>query len=159
MTVDFQPTSEVIYSVDSGVATLTFNRPEKLNALTPDMMADFFGYVDQAAADPSVRVIVITGAGRGFSAGLDLAVIGTGTSGNSQRKSNLHQTRQCGDDVGHKLQRFFSKGWNTEQHLVGVLFLRCTVIFVLLVSLLYLTPPLPGSVFQQKKALVGYCRA
>ena len=112
MTVDFQPTSEVIYSVDSGVATLTFNRPEKLNALTPDMMADFFEYVDQAAADPSVRVIVITGAGRGFSAGLDLAVIGTGTSGNSQRKSNLPQTRQWGDDVGPKLQRFFSTGWN-----------------------------------------------
>lgn len=43
MTVDFQPTSEVIYSVDSGVATLTFNRPEKLNAITPDMMADFLG--------------------------------------------------------------------------------------------------------------------
>ena len=112
MTVDFQPTSEVIYSVDSGVATLTFNRPEKLNALTPDMMADFFGYVDQAAADSSVRVIVITGAGRGFSAGLDLAVIGTGKSGHSQRKSNLPQTRQWGDDVGPKLQRFFSTGWN-----------------------------------------------
>ena len=52
MTVDFQSTSEVIYSVDSGVATLTFNRPEKLNALTPDMLADFFGYVDQAATSP-----------------------------------------------------------------------------------------------------------
>jgi 1,4-dihydroxy-2-naphthoyl-CoA synthase len=49
MAIDSQPTSPVIYSADAGVATLTFNRPDKLNALTPDMLGEFFDYVDQAA--------------------------------------------------------------------------------------------------------------
>jgi enoyl-CoA hydratase/carnithine racemase len=112
MAIDSQPTSPVIYSADAGVATLTFNRPDKLNALTPDMLGEFFDYVDQAACDPAVRVIVITGAGRGFSAGLDLAVIGTGQSGNSQRQAHGSGPRQWGDDVGPNLKRFFSGGWN-----------------------------------------------
>ncbi len=105
-------TTQMIYSVEAGVATLTFNRPDKLNALTPDMLGEFFEYVDQAAFDPAVRVIVITGAGRGFSAGLDLAVIGTGQSGNSQRQPHVPGPRQWGDDVGPNLKRFFSGGWN-----------------------------------------------
>ncbi|MBO6693538.1 MAG: enoyl-CoA hydratase/isomerase family protein, partial [Parvibaculum sp.] len=73
--------SLVLYAVDAGVATITFNRPDKLNALTPDMLNAFFDYVAEAGRDPAVRVIVVTGAGRGFSAGLDLGVIGGSGSG------------------------------------------------------------------------------
>jgi enoyl-CoA hydratase/carnithine racemase len=112
MTADSHSTSQVLYTVDAGVATLTFNRPDKLNALTREMLGDFFEYVDQAASDPAVRVIVITGAGRGFSAGLDLAVIGNGPSVNSQRRADVPRPRQWGDDVGPNLKRFFSGGWN-----------------------------------------------
>ena len=73
--------NDMLYAVADGVATITFNRPDKLNALTPAMLGQFFAHVDAAAADPAVRVIVITGAGRGFCAGLDLAVIGSGVGG------------------------------------------------------------------------------
>jgi enoyl-CoA hydratase/carnithine racemase len=100
----------ILYGVDQMVATLTFNRPEKLNALTPDMLNSFFAQLAAAAADPAVRVIMITGAGRGFSAGLDLGVIGSGSSNALQTESNI--APQWGDDIGPSLKRLFSGGWN-----------------------------------------------
>jgi 2-(1,2-epoxy-1,2-dihydrophenyl)acetyl-CoA isomerase len=58
--------------VDDGVATLTMNRPESLNALSPSMMAGLREAVPRLMHDPAVRVIVLTGAGRGFGAGGDV---------------------------------------------------------------------------------------
>jgi enoyl-CoA hydratase/carnithine racemase len=104
------PNDLVLYGVDAGVATITFNRPEKLNALTPEMLNSFFAYVAEAARDPAVRVIVVTGAGRGFSAGLDLSVIGGGGSGAVHVPTDVEP--QWGDDIGPSLKRFFSGGWN-----------------------------------------------
>jgi enoyl-CoA hydratase/carnithine racemase len=100
----------ILYAVDAGVATLMFNRPDKLNALTPAMLSAFFRMVQQAAADPAVRVIVITGAGRGFCAGLDLSMIGSGASGSVEIAAA--PPPQWGDDIGPELARFFSGGWN-----------------------------------------------
>src|SRR5215470_7711569 len=57
---------------DDGVALLTLNRPKKLNALVPEMQELWFDLLERAADDPNVRVIVVTGAGRGFCAGADL---------------------------------------------------------------------------------------
>lgn len=102
--------NDIIYTVEAGVATVTFNRPEKLNALTPDMLSAFFVRVAEAAADPAVRVIVITGTGRGFCAGLDLGIIGSGGSGTVVTETGI--APQWGDDIGPELQRFFSGGWN-----------------------------------------------
>ena len=85
------PDPQILSRTDDGVATITFNRPDKLNALTPVMLEAFFDAVGQAAADPAARVIVITGAGRGFSAGLDLGVIGTGQSGGVGAVSYTHR--------------------------------------------------------------------
>jgi enoyl-CoA hydratase len=55
-----------------GVALVTLNRPRKLNALTSDMLGRFYDVLEQLGRDPSCRVIVVTGAGRGFCAGDDL---------------------------------------------------------------------------------------
>ena len=99
------------YSVDAGVATILFNRPDKLNALTPSMLNLFLQTVRRAAADPDARVILITGEGRGFCAGLDLSVIGTGASSEAVADSEP-MSPQWGDDVGPDLSRFFSGGWN-----------------------------------------------
>ena len=55
-----------------GVAVLTFNRPEKLNAWSADMAAAYQERLLAAEADPDVRVVVLTGAGRGFCAGADM---------------------------------------------------------------------------------------
>jgi enoyl-CoA hydratase/carnithine racemase len=59
------------YEVRDRVATVTLNRPERLNAWTGRMHAEYRDLLSRAAADPSVRVIVVTGAGRGFCAGAD----------------------------------------------------------------------------------------
>ena len=60
-----------------GVTQLTLNRPEKLNALTYDLVAELHAALDEVDADHGCRVVVLTGAGRGFCAGLDLGGFGT----------------------------------------------------------------------------------
>ena len=62
----------VLYRVEDGVAVVTLNRPERLNAWTPEMEVAYFDALDASAADEGVRVIVVTGAGRGFCAGADM---------------------------------------------------------------------------------------
>lgn len=59
-------------SVEAGVAVITLNRPDKLNAFAGDMRERMVAALDQVAADPSVRVLVITGAGKGFCSGGDV---------------------------------------------------------------------------------------
>ncbi len=66
-------TSPVLYHASEGVATITLNRPEVLNALNADLTRELRVVVDRAAADESVRAVVLTGAGRGFSSGADLS--------------------------------------------------------------------------------------
>ncbi len=63
---------EILYDVTDRVATLTMNRPERLNAWTPTMGRELFAAFQRAAADDEVRVIVVTGAGRGYCAGADM---------------------------------------------------------------------------------------
>lgn len=62
----------VAYAVAAGVATVTLNRPDKLNAWTDRMEREVFEAMRLAAADDDVRVVVLTGAGRGFCAGADM---------------------------------------------------------------------------------------
>jgi enoyl-CoA hydratase/carnithine racemase len=69
-------TSVVSYTVDDvGVAVITLNRPEALNAWTFQMAAAYLRALDTSAADPAVRVVVVTGAGRGFCAGADMSLL------------------------------------------------------------------------------------
>ncbi len=63
---------DLLYEVANGVATITLNRPDRLNAITGPMLASLSAALRDANVDPEVRVIVLTGAGRGFCAGLDL---------------------------------------------------------------------------------------
>lgn len=65
-------TEEVLYGVDGGVATITLNRPGRLNALDTAMYAGLLEAFDQADADDQVRAVIVTGAGRAFCAGADL---------------------------------------------------------------------------------------
>jgi enoyl-CoA hydratase/carnithine racemase len=66
-------TELVELTVDGGVAVLTLNRPEKLNAFTPDMQRLLVEAFDRTDADDAVRAVIVTGAGRGFCAGADLS--------------------------------------------------------------------------------------
>jgi len=63
----------VLFSLQGGVATITLNRPAKMNALNPEMIVRLARYWDQVDADPTVRVAILTGAGeKTFCAGADL---------------------------------------------------------------------------------------
>jgi len=66
---------------DDGVCTITLNRPEKLNALNPELMDVFPAEVRKAADDPGVRCVVLTGAGRAFCAGGDVGAMAGRTDG------------------------------------------------------------------------------
>lgn len=65
-------TDTVIYAVEGGVATITLNRPEQLNTMSPQLLADAMAAMEEAASDDAVRAVILTGAGRGFCAGGDL---------------------------------------------------------------------------------------
>ena len=63
----------IIYETKGPVATITLNRPDALNAISQQMTAELHRALDEAEADAQVRAIILTGAGRGFSAGYDIA--------------------------------------------------------------------------------------
>jgi len=69
------PTQETLYNVANRVATITLNRPDKLNAWTALMESEVRSHMENAEQDDKVRVIVLTGAGRGFCAGADMSLL------------------------------------------------------------------------------------
>src|ERR1700736_6416866 len=68
-------TQETLYNVANRVATITLNRPDKLNAWTAPMESEVRSHMENAEQDDEVRVIVLTGAGRGFCAGADMSLL------------------------------------------------------------------------------------
>jgi 2-(1,2-epoxy-1,2-dihydrophenyl)acetyl-CoA isomerase len=84
----------VLVSRQPGIVRLTLNRPDKLNAFTGAMHAELREALVAAAADAECRVVVLTGAGRAFSAGQDLAEIGSGP--------------HTGGDAGNRLEQAYN---------------------------------------------------
>ncbi len=76
---------QLLYDTRDGVATITLNRPDRLNAWTQTMQRELKAAFGQAEADQDVRVIVVTGAGRGFCAGADMENLAAG----AQRSGGL----------------------------------------------------------------------
>ena len=74
-------TDIVLCEIADGVATVTLNRPERMNAWTYDMEVAYFDLVERLDDDPAVRAVVLTGAGRGFCPGMDAAVLAERTAG------------------------------------------------------------------------------
>ena len=63
----------VLFNASDGLATITLNRPEALNAMTADLMQGITDCIRTVERDQSIRAVVLTGAGRGFCAGADLS--------------------------------------------------------------------------------------
>lgn len=86
----------MLYEVSDNIATITFNRPDERNTISGPMLEEFCEKVLKAEEDGDVRVIVITGTGRFFCAGLDLkagtASLGGGKKSNSKRGLDLRNT-------------------------------------------------------------------
>jgi enoyl-CoA hydratase/carnithine racemase len=74
--IDVTDTPTVLSAVDGAVATITLSRPDALNAITPGMLDELGDALVRAQSDPEVRVVVLTGEGRAFSAGVDLKALG-----------------------------------------------------------------------------------
>lgn len=95
----------VLYDVDEGVATITLNRPESLNAMNPEMLATMFQVGEKAAADPAVRCVVVTGAGRAFSAGGDVKAMADGNAGGgAPRVANRVDELRQQEEISRLLQ-------------------------------------------------------
>jgi len=75
----------VRWALADGVATLTLNRPEKLNAFNAAMLDEWVALLEQAQADPQVRAIVLTGAGKGFCSGGDVDDMGSSDANTALR--------------------------------------------------------------------------
>ncbi len=63
----------ILYSVEAGIARITLNRPEKRNALNPELIETLSGSLARSARDETVRVVLLSGAGKDFCSGADLA--------------------------------------------------------------------------------------
>lgn len=64
--------TDIIYTVDQGVATITLNRPQAMNTMSPNMMAEWIQALELSRDDPQVKVVVVTGSGRHFCGGGDV---------------------------------------------------------------------------------------
>src|SRR6201993_757561 len=83
-------TQEILYSVEESIATITFNRPERMNALTHELEAELHRIFDRADADRAVRVMILTGAGRAFCAGYDQSTTDKSGARHSDPKGKSH---------------------------------------------------------------------
>ena len=98
---------DLIYAVDEGVATITLNRPDRMNALNHNLEAEIHRAFDEADADRAVRVIILTGNGPAFCAGYDQAQTGKTGVRHSDPKGKSHAEfieywhRHDGERVAH----------------------------------------------------------
>ena len=86
----------ILYEIKDKILTVTLNRPERLNAFTGQMMDDLIKAFDKAGKDDDIRVIIVTGAGRGFCAGADLGA-GANTF-NREVRNNRGETEGIKDN-------------------------------------------------------------
>jgi len=108
----------ILYEKRGPVVTLTLNRPETINAINPQMTAELHGALDEADVDAEVRAIILTGAGRGFSAGFDIARRPDG-------RSSLDAT---GVEVGEYIKRWWARDRDSVTELMHLWHLTKPVI-------------------------------
>ena len=121
----------VLYDESDHIATITLNRPDRLNAITRQLQADLHAAMVRAEENEDVRVIILTGAGRGFCAGADMKLLGN-TSANSD-KSELtdeewvkeHCARHPRDDAREDFQKTNSYFPAITKPIIGALI--CTM--------------------------------
>lgn len=86
-------TPDLVYELDDRVATLTLNRPDKLNALSNAMMDAAIAHLERCATDPEVGCVVLRGAGKGFCAGGDVSAMGEKTAATPSLEQSVDRQR------------------------------------------------------------------
>ncbi len=102
------PYETILYEKAGPVLTITLNRPDTLNAINPQMTAELHLALDEADADAEVRAIILTGAGRGFSAGFDIA----------RRPGGRSALDATGVEVADFINRWWSRDRDSIQELL-----------------------------------------
>src|SRR5438067_10230863 len=97
-------TDDLRFELSDRVATLTLNRPEKLNALSDAMIAAGIDHLRRCAEDPDVGAVLLTGAGRAFCAGGDVSAMGS-----AAREALTFEQRVDRQRVGHELSRLLAE--------------------------------------------------
>ena len=97
MTISASATDELLVEQRDRILILTLNRPERLNAISPGMLQELSAKLVEANKDPDIRCIVLTGAGRGFCAGLDLVAVNEGGIGSRESARGQNRPRQLFD--------------------------------------------------------------
>lgn len=103
---------EILYSVADRVATITLNRPDKLNAWTETMEKQVRAAMDEAERDDNVRVIVLTGEGRGFCAGADMSLLQTVTREGVGHLHKDHLLSNAGNGARKNVPADFQKKYS-----------------------------------------------
>ncbi len=99
--------SDILYEVKDRVATITLNRPDRLNAYTPQLAANLRRAMADAAKDTQVRAIVLTGAGRGFCAGADMDVLNNVIGGSRDADAQPEDDPAFASKFGPSLDKDF----------------------------------------------------
>ena len=105
------PAQETLYNVANRVATITLNRPDKLNAWTALMESEVRSAMETAERDDNIRVIVLTGGGRGFCAGADMSLLSTVAEhglDDQQRRQALRNDANRREGVAPDFQKRYS---------------------------------------------------
>lgn len=95
---------DIIYNVEDHIATITLNRPDSLNAFNQNMINEWVEAIEAAQNDRQVRVLVVTGAGRGFCSGMDVRAAAAGGSGGGEAPG-LYTRRNFMRNYVHKVPR------------------------------------------------------
>lgn len=121
------PDESILVSIEAGVAIITLNRPEVLNALTFEMRIAYTETLRRLDRDPSVQVIIVTGAGRGFCSGADTSIFG----GAADRPPHLRSTLDNLPTVALGLRKPVVAAVNGSAAGVGFAMMLCAdVVFV-----------------------------
>ena len=110
----------ILYEKTGPVVTITLNRPQMLNAINPTMESELYRALDDADADPEARAIILTGAGRAFSAGFDVARPREGEQDTGLDPAGL--------DTDEFLRRWWYRETNSHERIMHLWYLSKPVI-------------------------------
>jgi enoyl-CoA hydratase/carnithine racemase len=115
--------NEVLYDVKDRVATIRLNRPDKLNAWTANMELEYRAAMAEAARDSGVRVIIVTGAGRGFCAGADMGLLQSVMTGNVTPGGGDHHaaSTEIGNGAREDFKKLYSYPLSIPKPVIGAI--------------------------------------
>ena len=111
-------TPELLVEQQGRIAVITLNRPERYNAISRDMLSELSEKMVEANKDPEIRCIVLTGAGKGFCAGLDLIGVGEGNIGSGDDNKGSNRPAQT---TGVSIFHITLMMWNIDTPVVCAL--------------------------------------